>query len=139
MSREPGYVRPTRTLGAAALLVVGAIHTMLAFDGYGTADLQILFFLNGITSGLVAAAIVVTRHPISSIAGMGVAAGTLVAFAASRAGLEIVGFQGSGLHPSPEAPAALIAEVAVLALLGATVFFERDQLMGALRRAWPFD
>lgn len=38
--------RTLRLLGAALLLAGGAIHVVLAFDGYGTSTIEDLFLLN---------------------------------------------------------------------------------------------
>ena len=139
MTAVDGRLHALHLAGAALLLVVGAVHTYLGFDGYGTSDLQILFFVNGAASAIVAAAVALTHHPLTSLAGIAVAAGSLAGFAISRVGGGVVGFRGSGLHPSPEAPAALIAELAVVVVLGAAAALDRRRLQSAARAAWPFD
>lgn len=129
--------RELRLLGAVFLLIGGAIHTWLAFDQYGTADLEKVFFLNGAGSAVVAAAIVLGRGPLAPLVGVGVSAVSLLAFALSRVGDGVVGFRATGLDPVPEAPLTLLVEGAALVTLGLVVFAMRRRLVDAVRDALP--
>lgn len=115
-----------RVLAAVLLLAGGAIHIWLAFDGYGTAALESAFFLNGVASAVAAAAIVLLPGPVGPLAGVGVSAGSLIAFALSRIGNGVLGFRGTGLDPAPEALATLVVEAAAVAVLAMVLFTERD-------------
>lgn len=129
--------RDLRLIGAALLIAGGSIHTWLAFDHYGTADLENVFFVNGAVSAVVAATIVLTRGPIAPLFGVGISAVSLFAFALSRVGEGVVGFRATGLDPTPEAPLTLLVEIAALLVLGAVVVAERDQLIDSVEDALP--
>ena len=58
------------------------------------------------------------------MAGIGVAAGSLVALALSRTGDGLLGFQGNGLDPAPDALLTIVFEGVALVLL-AWVLLER--------------
>lgn len=106
---------------ATALLVSGLVHFQLYFDGYRSlpdANLGRSFIANGVASVLIAAALLVRRDALLRLAGIGVALGTLGAFAISRQGDGIFGLRETGLNPSPQATIALIAEIAAVVLLG---------------------
>lgn len=106
---------------ATALLVGGLVHFQLYFDGYRSlpdANLGRSFIANGVASVLIAAALLVRRDALLRLAGIGVALGTLGAFAISRQGDGIFGLRETGLNPSPQAIIALIAEIAAVLLLG---------------------
>lgn len=126
-----------RLVGAALLLFGGAIHTWLAFDSYGTADLEKLFLLNGIGSAVIAAAIVVTRGPVAPLVGVGISGASLLAFALSRVGDGVVGFRATGLEPMPEAPLTLVVEGAALVVLGVVVIAGRRLLVDTVSDALP--
>lgn len=110
-------VADLRVLGAVLLLAGGAIHTWLAFDGYGTAVLETAFFLNGVASAVAAAVVVLLAGRLGPLAGLGVSAGSLAAFVLSRVGPGVLGFRATGLDPAPEALATLVVEAAALAVL----------------------
>ncbi|MCE9623242.1 MAG: cupredoxin domain-containing protein [Actinomycetia bacterium] len=110
----------SRLSAAIALLVGGLVHLQLYFDGYRhlpDANLGRSFVANGVASVLIAAALVVRRDALVRLAGIGVALGTLGAFAMSRRGDGVFGLRETGLNPSPQALIALIAEVAAIAAL----------------------
>lgn len=125
------------TVGALLLLAGGSLHTWLAFDGFGSPALVVAFFLNGIVSGVVAAWIVWTRGAVAGIAGLVVAAASLVGFVLSRTGTGVLGFRGTGLNPAPEAPLTLMTEVIAVLVLGALVFIDRHQLARKIDRVTP--
>lgn len=118
--------RLLRLLAATLLLVGGAIHTWLAFDGYGTGDLEQLFFVNGAASAVVAGALALSRNPVPALAGAGIAAGSLGAFVLSRIGSGVVGFRGTGLDPFPEVPLTLVVEAAALVVIALWLFRRAD-------------
>lgn len=126
-----------RPLGALLLLLGGAIHTWLAFDGYGTADLQDLFLLNGVASAVAAAVILLVRIPLGAPLGAAVSAGSLLAFGLSRIGDGVVGFRATGIDPLPEAPVTLIVEIAALLILGSVSIANGDELIDGVGRALP--
>ena len=128
---------------AVALLVGGLVHLQLYFDGYRSlpdANLGRSFLANGVASVLIAASLLVRRDAIVRLAGIGVALGTLGAFALSRRGDGIFGLREIGLNPSPQAMIALIAEIAAVVILaysfvpkvgGGTVFARKVTLPAA--------
>ena len=118
--RSPRILRVT---AAVALLIGGLVHLDLYFGGYRStpdANLGRSFLLNAIASAVVAAAVAVRKEWFIRLGGIGVAAGTLVAFAASRQGSGILGLREQGLEPSPQAAIALIVEIAAIVLLALT-------------------
>ncbi len=126
---KPGRVGSgIRLLSALAILIGGALHVRLAYDAYGTSDLITLFFLNGIGSACVAAWILYDRQPFSILAGLGVSAVSLVAFALSRMGDGVVGFRGVGLDPSPDAALVLGVEAVAMILLLVAVANARGEI-----------
>lgn len=109
-----------RLSAAIAVLAGGLVHLQLYFDGYRylpDANLGRSFIANGVASVVIAAALIVRRDAIVRLAGIGLALGTLGAFAMSRRGDGIFGLRETGLNPSPQALIALIAEVAAIAAL----------------------
>lgn len=124
-----------RLLGAAMLLMGGAMHSSLAFDGYGTRALVEMFFLNGIASAAIAAVIAIGRGWSGAMAGIGISATSLLAFALSRVGNGVLGFRGNGLDPAPEALLTLMFELVALALLSALVLERRDEILRTLKAA----
>ena len=109
-----------RLSASIALLVGGLVHLQLYFDGYRSfpdANLGRSFIANGVASVLIAAALLVRRDALLRSAGIGVALGTLGAFAMSRRGDGVFGLRETGLNPSPQALIALIAEIAAVAAL----------------------
>ncbi len=128
---------------AIALLVGGLVHLQLYFDGYRSLpdpNLGRSFIANGVASVLIAAALLVRRDALVRLAGIGVALGTLGAFAISRTGDGIFGLRESGLNPSPQALIALIAEIGAISSLafsfspkvgGGTTFARRVSLPAA--------
>jgi len=112
-----------RWAAAVAIAVGGLIHLQLYFDGYRdfpNANLGRSFVLNGVASIVVACAMVVRRDAVVRLAGVGVLAGTLVAFFVSRTDSGIFGFAEKGLNPSPQALLTLVFEIGGLVLIGAT-------------------
>jgi plastocyanin len=113
--------RPLRIAAAIALLIGGLVHLQLYFRGYRSIDkIGPSFLLNAIASGVVAAVLVARREWLVRLAGMGVAAATIVASIIAHEGNGLFNFREHGLKPSPEAMIALVAEIAVIVLLAAT-------------------
>ena len=110
-----------RWLAAAALLIGGLVHIYLYYQGYRSfpnANLGRSFMLNAIASAVVAALLVARSDRLIQLAGIAVAAGTLIAFTLTRVTDKgIFGFTEKGLDPSPEAIIALVAEIAAIVLL----------------------
>jgi plastocyanin len=122
-AQHEGLGTTARLLAAAAVLVGGLVHLQLYFDGYRylpDPNLGRSFIANGVASVIVAAALVWRRDAVVRLAGIGVALGTLGAFARSRTGSGIFGLRETGLEPSPQALIALVAELVAVALLAAS-------------------
>lgn len=129
--------RLLRLAGAALLLGGGAIHVLLAFDGYGTALLQDMFLLNGAGSAAVALLLLLVRGPLPALAGMGVAGASLLALGLSRVGDGVLGFRGTGFDPMPEVPLTILLEVGALAVLAVAAARARQPLVDLVRDALP--
>ena len=116
--------RVLRIGAAIALLIAGLVHLDLYFGGYRSAgsepDFGRSILLNAIVSGVIAVAVAARREWFVRLAGIVLAAGTLTAFAYTHTGHTFLGFQGDGLHPSPQAQMVLITEIAAIVLLAAT-------------------
>jgi len=111
--------RILRIAAAVAILVSGLIHIDLYFDGYrAIPDIGRGFMLNAIASGVIAVAVAVRREWFVRLAGIGLAASTLIAFFLSRRGDGLFDFREEGLNPSPQAALSLIVEIAAIVLLG---------------------
>ncbi len=113
--------RVARLIAMAGGLAGGYIHLRLYNHGYRDISNYALgrsFLANVIASGFVVVILAIWRSPLALLAGLGIAVGTLGAFARSRIGNGIFGFSESGLEPSPEAVIALIAETAAALACG---------------------
>ena len=110
--------------GAMALLVAGLVHLDLYFGGYRNAGSVPNFgrsiLLNAIASGVLAVAVAARREWFVRLAGIALPVATLAAFTFTHTGHTLLGFQGDGLHPSPQAQLVLVAEIATIVLLAAT-------------------
>ena len=125
--------------GALALLVAGLAHLDLYFGGYRHAGSVPEFgrsiLLNAIASGVVAVAVAARREWFVRLAGIAVPVATLTAFTYTHTGHTLLGFQGDGLQPSPQAQIVLVAEIAAIALLAGTflpALAARDEPGGVL-------
>ena len=113
--------RVARLIAMPGVLAGGYVHLRLYNDGYRDIPNYALgrsFLANVIASGVVVIVLATWRSPLALLAGLGMAVGTLGAFARSRIGNGIFGFSESGLEPSPEAVIALIAETAAALACG---------------------
>ena len=82
------------------------------------------FLANVVVSAIVVIALLVTNHIVARLAGLALAAGSLVAFALSR-GPGLFGFKEKGWEPSPHAAWAVFTEIGVVVLLGISIAVER--------------
>ena len=126
-----------RIVGALALLVAGLVHLDLYFGGYRSAGSVPSFgrsiFLNAIAFGIVGVAVATRREWPVRVVAIAVSVATLAAFVYTHNGRTLLGFQGTGLDPSPQALIALLAEVAAIVVLAATFIravAERDESSG---------
>jgi hypothetical protein len=122
-----------RLVAAALVLASGAIHLKLYFDGYRdfpNANLGRSFLLNAAAALVVAALLVVWRHPLALVGGLLLVNGTLVGFALSRTGDGIFGFTESGFNPSPEAVLSLVVEIGAAVVLLLLLALEWRSTMG---------
>jgi plastocyanin len=115
-----------RILAAAAILTGGLVHLDLYFR-YGYRDITTgnvgrAFLANGIASVILAALLLVRREPLVRLAALGLATMTLVSFTMSRTLDDgFFGFTEKGMHPSPQATIALIAEIVAAVVLAASL------------------
>lgn len=117
-----------RVLAAVAVLVGGYVHLRLYDDGYRDVPDVMLgrsFLANAVASGVVVALLATWRSRLALLAGLGIALGTLGAFAKSRIGDGIFGFTETGLQPSPEALVALVSEIAAAVICGSLLLISR--------------
>jgi hypothetical protein len=133
-TRSPRWFRSFGVATAALVATGGYVHFCLYRHGYRTIPkIGVGFLLQVVTSAIVAAALVIGPHRVARLAhltdrlagtltGLGAAAlagGTLAAFALTRTPGGLFNFRERGLQPAPQALVALVAEVGVLAALGA--------------------
>ena len=126
-------------LGAAVLVAAGGyLHFCLYRNGYRTIPtIGTAFLLQVIASSLVALALVlpihfairIGRHRLRAstgirLAGIGLSAGTLVAFLLSRLPGGIFNFEERGLQPAPQSLITLVAEGGAVLLLAAGLVLE---------------
>ena len=113
-----------RSAASVALLVGGLVHLQLYFLGYRSfpdPNLGRSLLLNVAASAVVAALIALRGGRALEISGIVVAASTLVFFTVTRSSDALFGFRETGLSPSPQAIIAIVAEVAAVALLAASL------------------
>jgi hypothetical protein len=129
------------SLATAALIATGGyIHFCLYRHGYrAIPKIGVGFLLQVVTSGLVAAALLIPwhtmrfrHHPMNPITMVRLGAatlslGTLVAFALSRRPGGLFNFQERGLQPAPQALIALVTESAALVLAVASLLLDHRQ------------
>lgn len=126
--------RPRRLVAALLLVVAGAIHLQLFFDGYATDDIARMFQLQAIASGIVGLYLIATSDELAELFGAAVAGATLGAFALSRVGDGILGFRERGLAPSPQALASVVTAAVALALMAPPAIATVRQLAHQARR-----
>ncbi|SKC79609.1 hypothetical protein [Krasilnikoviella flava] len=88
---RPPVARAWRLVAAAAVLVSAVVHVVLYLDGYDTiAVVGPLFLLNAVAGLVLAVLLVVWRHWLPLVGGIGFGGATLLAFVLSTT----VGFYG---------------------------------------------
>jgi plastocyanin len=116
--------RHLRIGGAVALFVAGLVHLDLYFGGYRTAGSVPTFgrsiLLNAVVSAVAGVAVASRREWFVRLAALAVPVATLAAFTYTHTGHTFLGFEATGLAPSPQAQLVLAAEIAVILLLTAT-------------------
>ncbi len=113
-----------RVAAAVAVFISGLIHLQLYLDGYRDipdSQIGVAFLLNTIAAVIVAAALVLRRDLVLRAAAAALLAGTLLGFLLTHNGVRLLGFEGQGLEPSPQAALALVLEILGLVLLVATL------------------
>lgn len=146
-------LRTMRVLGALAVLAVGAVHLQqYAGDGYDSVPtIGPLFLLNGIASGIVGIALLLpverwltSRRAdgtigVLAMAGMGIAAGALVALFISETS-SLFGFSEKGYRAA--IIVAIAAEIVTLLLLAPVAVnslrrFYADRRRVSSSERWP--
>jgi hypothetical protein len=131
--------RILRGFGIATAVFVAAggyVHYCLYRHGYRTIPkIGVGFLLQAVTSVAVVVALLMGPHllarvvhvtdrlasAVTELAAAALAIGTLVAFALSRTSGGLFNFQERGLEPAPQALIALVAELGVLVVVGASL------------------
>jgi hypothetical protein len=131
--------RLLRGFGIATAVLVAAggyVHFCLYRHGYRTIPkIGVGFLLQAVTSVAVVVALLAGPHllarvvhvtdrlanAVTELAAAVLAVGTLVAFALSRTPGGLFNFQERGLEPAPQALIALVAEIGVLVVVGASL------------------
>ena len=121
-----------RALGAALILVVGAVHLQqyVSFI-HDVPTIGVLFALNALGAGALCVGLATPLRALAALGGIGLSAGALVSIAISR-------YATSGLfsyrEPTLRTPVliAVVAEIASIAVLGA--YLTRARRHGATVR-----
>lgn len=109
---------PLRIATAVMTVILGAIHLQLYLESYKDIPIDNIdrsFLLNAVAALAAAGVIVLWSHQLAPIAPLLLANSTLIAFGLSRTDHGILGFTERGWTPSPQAAAAVTAEVAAAA------------------------
>jgi hypothetical protein len=138
--RVVGVTRSRRMFRAFAIATAGLVatggyvHFCLYRHGYRTIPkIGVGFLLQVVSSAAVVFALLIGPHllgrvahvtdrsaaTLTELAAAALATGTLVAFALTRTPGGLFNFQERGLQPAPQALIALVAEIGVLAVVGA--------------------
>lgn len=124
--------RLTRSFAAVLILVGGLVHLDLWNNGYRTIPkIGVLFMANFVASAVLAAVVMASRRAIVALAGIGFAAGSLVAFVLSRT-VGIFGFTDVGWNA--HATYTVASELGAIVLLAATLLLQRRTMLKAARR-----
>ena len=124
---------------AAAIAVGGYVHYCLYRHGFrAIPKIGTGFLLQGLSSVVIAAALVIGRERVLHIgrrivrrsaavrlAALGLSVGTLAAFGLTRTPAGLFNFMERGLEPAPQALIALVAESAAVLLLGMALVADR--------------
>ncbi|NMH99374.1 hypothetical protein [Pseudonocardia acidicola] len=121
--------------GAACLLAVsGVIHAQLYLQGYRTIPgVGPAFLLQASAAPAVAVLLLFTSAAVLRLAAAALAAGALAGFVLSRT-VGVFGFVEHGPQPAPYALISVLAEIAVLALLGAPLLSRTSRPAPSLSR-----
>ncbi len=106
---------PLRIATAAVTVILGAIHLELYLESYKDIPIDNIgrsFLLNAVASLTAAAVVMLWSHQLAPAAPLLLANSTLIAFGLSRTDRGIFGFTERGWSPSPQAAAAVAAEIA---------------------------
>jgi hypothetical protein len=124
-----------RTLTAVAVLVSGAVHLLLWFDGFRDIDvIGPLFLLNAVASVVIAGAVMLWRHWLPLLAAVGFGASTLGAFILSTT----VGFFGvREMWQGTEVITAAVSEAVAVAAGLAALLVERRRSRVELEHRAP--
>lgn len=124
-----------RTLTAVAVLVSGAVHLLLWFDGFRDIDvIGPLFLLNAVASLVIAGAVMLWRHWLPLLAAVGFGASTLGAFILSTT----VGFFGvREMWQGTEVITAAVSEAVAVAAGLAALLVERRRSRVELEHRAP--
>ncbi len=115
-----GAANALRYGGAAAMLVVGAVHFQQYLDFISDVPtIGELFLLNGVAAGLVVILLATRLAPLGAVGGIGLSAGALVSITVAMSSGGLFGYQ----EPSFRMPVtvSIVAELAALVLLVAYV------------------
>ncbi|GAA4523254.1 hypothetical protein [Amycolatopsis samaneae] len=116
---------PMRLGTAACLAVSGYVHAELYVHGYRVIPFVGPAFLVQAGGSFAIAVLLALGGPVLlRLAAAGLALGALGGFAVSRT-VGLFGFTEHGLQPAPEALVSLLAEAAVLVLLGVSHLLAR--------------
>ncbi len=106
---------PLRITTAAVTVILGAIHLQLYMESYKDIPIDNIgrsFLLNAVASLTAAAVVMLWSHQLAPVAPLLLANSTLIAFGLSRTDRGIFGFTERGWSPTPQAAAAVAAEIA---------------------------
>ncbi|MBA2514470.1 MAG: hypothetical protein H0V26_09100 [Solirubrobacterales bacterium] len=106
---------PLRITTAAVTVILGAIHLQLYMESYKDIPIDNIgrsFLLNAVASLTAAAVVMLWSHQLAPAAPLLLANSTLIAFGLSRTDRGIFGFTERGWSPTPQAAAAVAAEIA---------------------------
>jgi len=106
---------PLRITTAAVTVILGAIHLQLYMESYKDIPIDNIgrsFLLNAVASLAAAAVVMLWSHQLAPVAPLLLANSTLIAFGLSRTDRGIFGFTERGWSPTPQAAAAVAAEIA---------------------------
>src|SRR4051794_21363529 len=101
-----------RVVAAALILATGILHFKLYFDAYRDVDkVGPLFIAIFVGSIVVAALLLLWRHWLALVIGLGFVDAILIGFGVSRTSRGVFDFSETGFKPSPEAVLSLTFEI----------------------------
>lgn len=127
--RRSGRLKWLVRLSALLIAVGGYVHLCLYRHGYrAIPKIGVSFLLTVLASGVLALGLLVLRgrgDRLARLAGIGLSAGTLAAFALSRTPAGLFNFREIGFQPAPQAALAVLTEGGALLLLAVSFAMER--------------